>query len=328
MCVPPPPEAVIFDLDGTLVQTREASWRVFEKIATKHDIPISTSDQFYELFAHNFFASLRSVCADEVKAKAVENDFMEALKVDYAPMMIPGMIDVVRSLVPHSTLAVLSSNATEVIRRILQQNGLAYCFGHVFGGDVEPDKARGIERFQSDAARGSGRLCSAFYDESSSVRKIAEPGSTVIITDTVGDVEAARRTGIRAVGVAWGMHTEEQLLAAGAEFVAIWPQEIIAHLFQGSDPARVDDSQCACKISTARNPASTVPPRIARRIAGAATLKTAVAARSAAPPSQDPRGTVSHPCSARDGSPERTSVATDFGTPSAELLAAVRQAVL
>ncbi|WP_181447652.1 MULTISPECIES: HAD family hydrolase [unclassified Rhodococcus (in: high G+C Gram-positive bacteria)] len=328
MCAPQPPGAVIFDLDGTLVQTREASWRVFEKIAAKHHIPISTPDQFYELFAHNFFASLRSVCADEVKASVVEDDFMAALKVDYAPMMIPGMIDVVRSLVPHSTLAVLSSNATEVIRRILQQNGLAYCFGHVFGGDVEPDKARGIERFQSDAARGSGRLCSAYFDESSSVREIAEPGSTVIITDTVGDVEAARKTGIRAVGVAWGMHSEEQLVAAGAEFVAIWPQEIIAHLFQGSTHTEIDDSQCACTISTARNPTSTVPPRIARRISGAAALKNIVSVSSSASLSSDPRGTISRPNSPRVVSPERVSVTTDFETPSAELLAAVQQAVL
>ncbi|MFC0448900.1 HAD family hydrolase [Rhodococcus jostii] len=273
MCRPEPPQAVIFDLDGTLVQTREASWRVFEKVSAAHDLDITTAEQFYEMFANNFFVSLRGLCRDAEHARVVEEDFMRSLGADYAPLMIPGMVDVVKSLVPHATLAVLSSNATEVIRRILRKNTLEYCFGHVFGGDVEPDKAKGIQRFLDDAAQGSGRRCQAFYDESAAGGAVPA-GSTAIITDTVGDVEAAMRSGIRAVGVAWGMHTEEQLLAAGAEFVAIWPQEILAHLFAGA----TETTECACPASpaVALPPSLEVSARVQRRVSGAKALQARI----------------------------------------------------
>ena len=273
MCRPEPPQAVIFDLDGTLVQTREASWRVFEKVSATHHLGIVEPEQFYEMFAGNFFVSLRNICRDAEHARVVEEDFMRSLGADYAPLMIPGMADVVKSLAPQATLAVLSSNSTEVIRRILRKNELEYCFSHVFGGDVEPDKAKGIRRFLDDAAQGSGRRCQAFYDESASGRAVPARAIT-IITDTVGDVVAAVKSGIRAVGVAWGMHTEEQLIAAGAEFVAIWPQEILAHLFGAS----TETSECACPAEPAAalqwaqaGPAAAA--RAQRRAAGATALQ-------------------------------------------------------
>lgn len=46
-----------------------------------------------------------------------------------------------------------------------------------------------------------------------------EPGDTVMIGDTSYDMEMARGAGARAIGVGWGYHPAEELLAAGAETV-------------------------------------------------------------------------------------------------------------
>jgi phosphoglycolate phosphatase len=48
----------------------------------------------------------------------------------------------------------------------------------------------------------------------------AEPGETVMIGDTAFDIAMARAAGCRAIGVAWGYHAPDELLAAGAEEVA------------------------------------------------------------------------------------------------------------
>jgi phosphoglycolate phosphatase len=48
----------------------------------------------------------------------------------------------------------------------------------------------------------------------------AEPAGTVMIGDTAFDVTMARAAGCRAIGVSWGYHAPEELLAAGAEAVA------------------------------------------------------------------------------------------------------------
>lgn len=224
-----PATQIVFDLDGTLVQTRVASWEVFRDVQAEFRLGIETPEDFFAHFEGNFFASLRAVCPDEETADAVIARFFERLEADYSPRLVPGMADVVHALAPRATLAVLSSNATSVIRRVLDDNGLQFCFAHVFGGDVEPDKSAGLRRFLADAAQGVGRRCAPSFDEGGEAGA-AEAVDTVLVTDTVGDAEAARAAGVRVVGVSWGMHSAERLRAAGAEFVAVWPQELIAHL--------------------------------------------------------------------------------------------------
>jgi phosphoglycolate phosphatase len=47
----------------------------------------------------------------------------------------------------------------------------------------------------------------------------AEPGRTVMIGDTSYDMQMGRSAGARTVGVGWGYHAPEELLAAGAHVV-------------------------------------------------------------------------------------------------------------
>ena len=54
----------------------------------------------------------------------------------------------------------------------------------------------------------------------------ARPNDTVMIGDTVYDIEMARAAGCRALGVAWGYHAPHELLAAGAEAVAETPARL------------------------------------------------------------------------------------------------------
>ena len=54
----------------------------------------------------------------------------------------------------------------------------------------------------------------------------AEPADCVMIGDTAYDIAMARAAGVRALGVAWGYHAAEELLAAGAEAVAQTADEL------------------------------------------------------------------------------------------------------
>lgn len=238
-----PVRAVVFDLDGTLVQTRIASWEVFEPISRRHGLGVDTPAQYFELFRGNVFTSIRALCSTDEQARAAAADFLSALRADYAPPLVPGMHAVVRRLASECTLAVMSSNAMEVLRRVLVDNELAYCFAHVFGGDVAPDKRAALRAFLADAGSGYGRRCSADYDEAGEAER-PDPSTTVLVTDTAGDVRDAREVGVRVVGVTWGMHSARELTEAGAEFVALWPQEVLSHLL-GDNAAREPSGACA-----------------------------------------------------------------------------------
>jgi len=234
--------AILFDLDGTLVDTRAASWQLFSETNLAFALGIDSREAFFRAFEGNFFDSLAKMCPDPAQAAAVKAHFMELLRTRYHPALIPGMVDVVRALAPQCTLAVISTNGIEAIRRILVGAGIANCFSHVFSGDVEPRKSVSIRRFLGDQRYSAHRMCSPDYHDGNAAGGALAPQDVVLVTDTVGDVNEAREAGVRAIGVNWGMHGERQLLDAGAERVALWPQELVAWLRDGDAAS----ASCAC----------------------------------------------------------------------------------
>lgn len=266
-----PLRAILFDLDGTLVQTRKASWDLFAETNREFTLGIDDRDAFFKLFEDNFFRSLDRRCADKAKLRAAKEHFLQLLRTRYRPELIPGMADVVRALAGRYALAVLSTNTMHTIRRVLEDAGIASCFAHVFAGDVEPDKSASIRRFISDRTYAFGRSCSPAYRETDGVSKPASD-EVVLVTDTIGDVKEALSVGIRAVGVAWGMHTQQQLLDAGAELVAIWPQELISWLAGDAPPGPA----CSCATPGGQGEATAAQAcdaGLAERLAAAAQVR-------------------------------------------------------
>jgi phosphoglycolate phosphatase len=258
------PSTVIFDFDGTLVKTREASWRLFKRTNAEFDLGVDRPEDFYALFRRNFFAALDEMSSgDPARMEGVRTHFMQLLRDEYCPDLVPGMADVIHKLAGSCTLVLCSSNTMESVRRTLERHDLACCFAHAFTGDLEPDKAASIRAFLADPGYSMRRLCEPEYTEEFRAGPPQRGEEVVLVTDTIGDVEEARRCGIRAVGVVWGMHTAEELLVAGAEFVAIWPQELITHL--------LDDPTAALTCSVARTArtvaAAPAPLDLARRAA-------------------------------------------------------------
>ncbi|HMC03998.1 MAG TPA: HAD hydrolase-like protein [Actinomycetota bacterium] len=227
-------KTLLFDLDGTLVRTREASWELFRQTNEKFGLGVDTPSAFFRLFNQNFYEALdqKSNNGAGAEAAAVKRHFQELLRQDYCPDLVPGMANVVHGLAGAYTLIVLSSNTMEAVRRILLTADVASCFAHVFSGDVTPSKVDAIRSFLADPSYSCGRRCSPHYEESTPQR-FHDPQEAMLVTDTVGDVEEALSAGIRVGAVSWGMHRAEDLEAAGAEFVCIWPEELIAYLKPG-----------------------------------------------------------------------------------------------
>jgi phosphoglycolate phosphatase len=218
--------AVLFDLDGTLVQTRESSWVLWQRTDREFDLGIDTREQYFDLFRENMFEALPRVIGDPAKTEAVLKHFLDLMRRDYAPLPVPGIVDVVRTLANECVLGIVSSNAIVAIRRIVHGAGIDNCIAHIFGGDVIPDKRVAIRQFLSEPGYATLRRDRPEYDEIMPLP--ISPEEVVLVTDTVGDVMQARDCGIRSIGVSWGLHEPARLTEAGAEFVAQWPLEIIS----------------------------------------------------------------------------------------------------
>lgn len=317
------PRAILFDLDGTLVDTRAASWELFSETNLAFALGIDSREAFFRAFEGNFFESLARLCPEPQRAEAAKQHFMELLRTRYQPALIPGMTDVVRALAPHCTLAVISSNGIEAIRRILVGADIATCFSHVFSGDVEPKKSVSIRRFLGDQRYAAQRRCSPEYHDDGGAAESLSSADVVLVTDTVGDVKEAKEVGTRAVGVAWGMHTEGQLLSAGAEKVALWPQELVAWLRPGDR----DSLTCACTVQESGSRVARAATELSARqpVQGSSGNAPAVAAgRIRREQSLTSRTTQGH---AITGLPNATQASTWLTSPDAELLQAVRRIV-
>ncbi|MCY3804928.1 MAG: HAD family hydrolase [bacterium] len=226
--------ALLFDLDGTLVQTRNSSWQIFQETDSEFGLGVGSAAEFFQLFEENFFEALEALARERgvVDPALVQEHFQRNLRSDYLPEVVPGIAAIVRKLASSYTLMIVSSNTMESVRRVLENNGLADCFAHVFSGEVAPSKVHAIDHVLEDPTYACGRQCVPYYDEAVTPHKHAS-NEVMLITDTVGDVTEALKAGIRVCGVAWGMHSADRLKAAGAEFVCVWPEELLVYLRDG-----------------------------------------------------------------------------------------------
>jgi phosphoglycolate phosphatase len=258
--------AILFDFDGTLVDARESAWELFVETNHRFHLGIDTREEFFGLFRTNFFEAFEARCLNVPRRDEAKAHFLELLRTQYHPRLIPGIVDVIRSLSPSWTLVVLSTNTMAAIRRTLEDAGVATCFSHVFSGDVEPSKTRAIERFLNDQSYGALRQCTPSYVDEG--RGHLATHNVYLVTDTSGDVAEAQKVGIGAVGVAWGMHDQASLERAGALRVALWPQELSAWFAEWA----VNSEACSCEgCSTGATCCTTSARSMERRDADAAS---------------------------------------------------------
>ena len=57
----------------------------------------------------------------------------------------------------------------------------------------------------------------------------ADPGASMMIGDTSFDMAMARAAKVAAIGVDWGYHDAQELLDAGADYVALTPADILTY---------------------------------------------------------------------------------------------------
>ncbi len=107
-------------------------------------------------------------------------------------------------------LGVATGKSDRGLRLCLEHHGLHPRFVTLQTADRHPSKPHPsmIEQAMADAG--------------------ASPKTTIMIGDTSYDMAMARAAGVTAIGVAWGYHEAEELVAAGADFIAEHPRDIIS----------------------------------------------------------------------------------------------------
>lgn len=209
---------VVFDLDGTLVDSRE------DLAASTNDVlvglgadplPVSAIGQMVgdgaRTLVHRALVAAR--CDADVDAALVAFHQHYARRLLDTTRPYEGIDAVLDALSRTARLAVLTNKPLVPTQRLLDHYGWTPRFGRVIGGDGpwdrKPDPA-GLQDLMAWAG--------------------AAPGETLMVGDSMVDVEVARRAGVAVCVAAWGFgHTRGDLTLRGDELVAQTPADIHTH---------------------------------------------------------------------------------------------------
>jgi phosphoglycolate phosphatase len=200
----------IFDCDGTLCDGQAAVCRAMDTAFAHSGMPAPDLHQVRRTVGLSLPQAIRRLSPDiddTHLAHAVDayKDAFRAARMDgslHEPLFA-GVADMVRSL--HSKgwqLGVATGKSDRGTRATLASHGLLDCFATLQTADRHPSKPH------------PSMLLQAMADVH------ARPENTVMVGDTVYDMHAAKAAGVKAIGVDWGYHASEELLAAGAIAVA------------------------------------------------------------------------------------------------------------
>lgn len=210
------PSAVLFDLDGTLVDSRDAIWDALSHAATarRHPLPARAEVEALVGFPLEalFASTMRGVDAREASAlvAAYHARFAAAAPALLAPM--PGAFAALEAL-RGTPLAVVTTKRRAAAEITLAAVGMRARFAAV----VPREDASALKPDPAPVREACARLAVA-------------PERAVMVGDTPLDVRAAKAAGARAIGVAGGHASPRELRAAGAERVLASLNELRAAL--------------------------------------------------------------------------------------------------
>jgi len=188
----------IFDLDGTLVDSATEIHLAVTAVCQKHDLPIPTEAYIRKMTGSPpriFF--LDHNCSEE-DADNLVAEFRShlALCAGDPKYVFPAVMPLLESLKAKGIrISLATTKPTDLATILLQRYGLASFFSHIQGTDPP---------LQHKPHPDIVNLCIA----KSSL------GKSVMVGDTIFDVEAARNAAIDSIAVSTGAHSIDRLTRA------------------------------------------------------------------------------------------------------------------
>lgn len=200
---------VILDLDGTLVDSRDVIIQVMRVAAERTDMPVPTDAATSRVIGLSLERAIQDVFpgADPNQLSAlVEAYRTEALRLRALPddpeVLFPGVHSTIQGLRDAGhILGIATGKARRGVSHFCSRYDMEGWFDTVQTPDTNPSKPH------------PGMIESALSETG------ATHDRTIMIGDTVFDIEMARNAGVFGIGVAWGNHPVHELERAGAHHI-------------------------------------------------------------------------------------------------------------
>src|SRR5712691_3793892 len=195
-------ECVVFDWDGTLLDSFEADAQAYIHMFAALGLPWSMAE-LKRHYSPNWHHVYRAARLPRVKWGEADRLWMKFYRT-HQPELQPGARRVLCALERRFTLALVSSGSRARVRRQLREHQVAPLFRTKICGEDAPRR----KPHPAPIQMALGRL------------RMSAP-ACVYVGDAPEDIEMAHRAGVRAIGVLGGSPVPDRLLAAS-------PDEVIA----------------------------------------------------------------------------------------------------
>jgi len=214
----------IFDLDGTLVDSRSEILRAVAECLVEAGYHVPAEPELLRRFAGpDLHAALIEYCAppSHVLARMISH-FRErmAAYLDHI-RAFPGIAAAVTRLASNEQIvccAVLTNRIQPFAESILAQTDLASLFFAVSGADSSMAACETNFGISTKADRGASLV--------THLRERHGPVGVTCVGDRLEDWEVARRVGARFVRVRWGYGSDDEFIGRDIEFSASLPAEL------------------------------------------------------------------------------------------------------
>ncbi len=213
-------KAVIFDLDGTLVNTIADIANSMNRVLESMNLPKHTISEYYYFVGAGLTELCRRVLPENLRDEKTVLHYRELFNQDYnenwsnATLPYSGILELLTYLLTiDKTIAVLSNKPDEfckvMVKHYFPEINFSIVKGNIESIPPKPDPAGG------DAIIKSLKIV---------------PKEVLFIGDSDIDMQTALNCGFTGIGAEWGFRTKEELEKAGAKFTFKTPQDLLTFL--------------------------------------------------------------------------------------------------
>lgn len=199
----------VFDVDGTLIDSRASIHRAAVEAARVLNLTPPTYDEVRAIVGLSLFEALQVMRPDldPETVAAYTREFQNAFLTfhadpDFSEALYAGAQETLERLKNDNWLiGMATGNSRRGVTRIVEKHGWGDLFDATFCADDGPSKPHPHMLQSNLAALGVGTH------------------QAVMIGDATHDIKMARSAQVQAIGVSWGFHTVDELSQAGAHHI-------------------------------------------------------------------------------------------------------------
>jgi phosphoglycolate phosphatase len=216
-------ETIIFDLDGTLIDSLEDIADCANTVLRDYGLTVHPKED-YRFYVGDGLTTLVHRIAPVGTPESLLADLRDGFVRTYednwhrATKPYPGIDEMLIAIQKKNCKLAILSNKPDAFTKLCAD----HFFPHISFLEVWGQKAGLAKKPAPDAALLIARKCGS------------APQHCVFVGDTSVDMRTGRAASMSAVGVSWGFREVAELEAAGADTIITKPEQLIAYVFATS----------------------------------------------------------------------------------------------